>query len=227
MGYHIDPEKISLEEYRNKLESAYLPPGRMMLKDRLDERFGYFESIGIMNVKDLILLLKNKESFAGLQHVECLSGDYPTILLRELNSNFPKPVKIADFPGISAETSTKLENRGIKHSEHLYIHVLTKKDRQALAALCGTSEKEISELACLADLSRIKWVGTTFARMLLDAGFDNAKKVSEADPVKLHLVINQLNKEKGIYKGQIGLNDMKILVNAAKELSFDIEYEHL
>jgi hypothetical protein len=28
----------------------------------------------------------------------------------------------------------------------------------------------------------------------------------------------------GIFKGQIGLNDIKILIAAAKEISFDIEY---
>jgi hypothetical protein len=33
-----------------------------------------------------------------------------------------------------------------------------------------------------------------------------------------------LNKEKNSYKGQIGLNDIKIIVNAAKEIPLDIEY---
>jgi hypothetical protein len=42
MGYYIDFEKVTIDEYRLKLESAYLPPSRMMLKDKLDERFGFF-----------------------------------------------------------------------------------------------------------------------------------------------------------------------------------------
>lgn len=60
MGYYIDLEKITIDGYRNKLESAYLPPSRMILKDKLDERFGYFRSIGLKNVKELIQLLKKK-----------------------------------------------------------------------------------------------------------------------------------------------------------------------
>lgn len=60
MRYYIDLEKISIDNYRTKLESAYLPPSRMMLKDRLEERFDYFKSIGIKNVKELIQILKKK-----------------------------------------------------------------------------------------------------------------------------------------------------------------------
>lgn len=60
MGYYIDLEKITIDDYRIKLESAYLPPSRMILKEKLDERFGYFKSIGLRNVKELIQLLKKK-----------------------------------------------------------------------------------------------------------------------------------------------------------------------
>jgi len=45
-----------------------------------------------------------------------------------------------------------------------------------------------------------------------------------SDPIDLHAKINQLNKKKSIYKGQIGLNDIKIFVNAAKEIPLEIEY---
>ena len=37
MGYYIDIEKIAIDDYRIKLASAYLPPSRMILKDKLDE----------------------------------------------------------------------------------------------------------------------------------------------------------------------------------------------
>lgn len=224
MGYYIDLEKITLNDYQVKLGSAYLPPSRMMLKDRLDERFGYFKSIEIKNVKGLILLLKKKEKFAELSEVDCLSADYLTILLRELNSILPKPNKIADFTSISKGTVSKLEEFGIKNTENLYQKVLTKLDRQKLSDLTGLCNAEILELTKLADLSRIKWVGVTFAQMLYTLGIDTVEKASNSNPVNLHARINQLNKEKLIFKGHIGLNDIKIFVNAAKEIHLDIEY---
>jgi hypothetical protein len=60
--------------------------------------------------------------------------------------------------------------------------------------------------------------------MLYELGIDTVEKASKADPEKLHASINLLNKERKIYKGQIGLNDMKIFVNAAKEIPLEIEY---
>jgi tRNA U55 pseudouridine synthase TruB len=224
MAYYIDLEKISIDDYRLKLEKAYLPPSRLILKDRLEERFGYFKSIGIANVNELIRILKKNDKFAALSKVECLSGDYLTILLRELNSTLPKPNKIADFTGISKDTVSKLEKIGIKNTENLYKKVISETNRQHLAEATGINQSEILELTKLADLSRIKWVGVTFARMLYEIGIDTVSKASKADPEKLHVSINQYNKEKSIYKGQIGLNDMKIFVNAAKDLDLDIEY---
>ncbi len=224
MGYHIDLEQISLEEYQQKLVRAYLPPSRMMLKERLDERFGHFKSMGIRNVKELLQLLKKKEKLAEFSAVACLAGDYLTILLRELNSMLPKPNSIADFAGIATHTVDKLAEVGIKNTEKLYSRALTHAQRKALSELSGVSIGEILELTKLADLSRVKWVGVTFARMLYDLGIDTVEKATQADPVELHAQINQLNREKNIYKGTIGLNDIRIFVDMAKELPLEIEY---
>ncbi len=224
MGYYIDFEKITIDNYRTKLETAYLPPSRMALKDRLDERFGYFKSIGLKNVQELIQLLKKKDKLSELQKEECLSGDYLALLLRELKSTLPKPNRLCDFSGISQETIGKLENIKIKNTVKLFDKVITPETRKKLATETGISNKDILELTKLTDLSRIKWVGSTFARMLYDLGVDTVEKVTKADPVDLHARVNQLSKEKNIYKGHIGLNDIRIVVNVAKEIPLDIEY---
>ena len=224
MGYYIDLEKITIDDYRIKLESAYLPPSRMILKEKLDERFGYLKSIGIKNVKGLIQLLKKKDKFTELSKVDCLSGDYLTILLRELNSTLPKPNKLADFTGISKNTIDKLEKIGIKNTEELYGKVIKKSDRKELADSTGIDYQDILELTKLTDLSRIKWVGVTYAQILYDLGVDTVEKVSKSAPVDLHARVNQFIKEKNIFKGQIGLNDIKILIEAATEIPLEIEY---
>jgi len=224
MGYYIDFEKISIDDYREKLKSAYLPPSRLMLKDKLDERFGYFRGIGIKNIKELIQLLKKKDKLAELSKVDCLSGDYLTILLRELNSTLPKPNKISDFIEIAKNTMDSLEKIGITNTEKLYDKVIKKSDRQKLANSTGIEYQDILELTKLSDLSRIKWVGVTYAQMLYDLGVDTVEKVSESDPIDLHAKINQMIKEKNIFKGAIGLNDVKILIESANDLPLEIEY---
>lgn len=224
MGYYIDLEKISIDNYRTKLETAYLPPSRMILKERLEERFGYFKNIGIRNIKELVQVLKKKDRLSELQKVDCLSSDYLTILLRELKSTFPKPNKIVEFKGISKHTVDKLENIGIKNTEKLYDKVTTKTDRQKLADLTGINYADILELTKLTDLSRIKWVGVTYAQILYNLGVNTVEKVSKSDPIDLHARINQRIKEHNIFKGAIGLNDVKILVETANGLPLEIEY---
>lgn len=224
MGYYIDLEKISIDDYRIKLESAYLPPSRLMLKDRLDDRFGYFKSIGIRNVNQLIQLLKKKDKLAELSKFDYFSGDYLTILLRELNSTLPKPNKIADFTEIAKETINKLEKIGITNTEKLYNKAIKKSDRQKLADSNGINDQDILALTKLADLSRIKWVGVTYAQLLYNLGTDTVEKVSKSDPIDLHAKINHLIKEKNLFKGAIGLNDVRILIESANELPVEIEY---
>ncbi len=224
MGYYIDLSKITIDDYKAKLVTAYLPPSRMILKERPEERFGYFKNIGIRNVYELIRILKKKDKFTELQKVECLSGNYLTILLRELNSILPKPNKISEFTGISKDTVAKLEKTGIKNTATLYERIITSESRKELAKIAGITDAEILELTKLTDLSRIKWVGVNFARMLYDIGVDTVEKASGSDPVDLHMRINQINKEKKFYKGQIGLNDIRIFIDAAKEVPLEIEY---
>jgi hypothetical protein len=224
MGYYINLSSISLDSYKEKLESSDLLSSRMILKDKLDERFHYFQSIGISNVQELLQTLKKKEKIKELSKVEYLSEGYLIVLLRELNSIHPKPNKIKEFAGISSHTINQLEKIGIRDTVGLFDKVITHNNRMELATNTGIAAKEILELTKLTDLSRIRWVGAMFARVLYESGFDTVEKVSNANYEDLFKKITQLNKERNLYKGNIGLNDMKLCVNAANEVPLEIEY---
>lgn len=224
MAYYIDLSTISIDEYKAQLEISDMLPSRMILKEKLDERFGYFKSMGIKNVLELQKTLKKKEKLVELSQINCFSGDYLPILLREINSIHPRPVKIAEFIEISDETVSKLLEMGIKDTVGLYEFVKTIKGRKDLGNKTGIDDTVILELTSLTDLSRIKWVGAMFAKMLYAIGIDNVEKASKADYTELHKKINQLNKDKVFFKGHIGLNDMKLFVKAAKEVPLEIEY---
>ena len=85
-------------------------------------------------------------------------------------------------------------------------------------------EAAILHLAKLTDLSRIRWVNHTFAAILLAAGYENAAQVAKADPEQLHVDVKRVNEERGYFKGQIGLHDMVLTVNAAKDVAGEIEW---
>jgi len=224
MGYYIDLEQISIDEYQRYIEKSDLLPSRRIIKENLSERFTYFKNIGITNVLELQRTLKKNDKLTELAKINCFSTDYLKILLREINSIQPKPTKISEFKGISPETIKTLEKHGFQNTFKLFDKIKTKNNRNELAKITGISAEEILELTKLTDLSRIRWVGATFARMLYDIGIDTVEKAANSNFTDLHLKINQTNKEKKYFNGNIGLNDMKLLVNAAKEIPLEVEY---
>lgn len=222
MGYHIELEKISLQQYMHRLETAWLPPGRRILREKLAERIGYFMEADIKNLKELQKLLKQDKYLKKLSELSLFEDDYLVILLREINSMLPKPNALKDFPGISPAAIEKLHAMGIKDTKQLFGKVLTSTQRQNLASESDLPLDLIDELACLADLSRIKWVGAIFARMLFDLGVKSTREAAVADPVDLHQKIDEINRQRNYYKGRIGLNDIRIFVTAAGDVPVEI-----
>lgn len=225
MAYYIDLSKISLDDYKTKLKNAYLPPSRMILKEKIEERINCLKYYGFSNLQDVFNSLKKKNKFEELSSKDCLSVEYLTILLREIKSMHPKPNNIKDFPIISDDTKNKLSKNGYSNTLKIYDTFKSINARKLFAKQFNINKNEILTLTKITDLSRIKWAGVTFICMLMELGIDTVKKVSEIDYEELHTAINKINKEKTLYKGSIGLNDIKIFIEASKDIPLDIEYE--
>ena len=118
----------------------------------------------------------------------------------------------------------KLENLGIKNTLQLFEKVLTQKQRKELAIQTAIDEQDVLELTQLTDLSCIKWVGGGGARLLFDSGYDTVENVSSTDYEDLYKSLIRINQEQQYTKGKFGLNDMKLCVEAARDVPLDIEY---
>ncbi|MBI9098575.1 MAG: DUF4332 domain-containing protein [Spirochaetaceae bacterium] len=224
MSYYIDLKSISLEDLENILFSADLIKSRMILKGNIHDNFQKLITLGIRDTEDLFNILKNKTKLLKLSGESGISVEYLTILIRELKGSRQPPNKIRDFPGLQENLCNALEKQGIKNTQQLYDKVLSPSARSELAELTSLDETTILYLTRLSDLSRIRWVNHTFAYMLLEAGYESAREVAEADIVVMHEKVNRINKEKGFYRGQIGLHDMKLTVDASQFFEQDIVY---
>ena len=224
MGYYIDLKALHLDEYKEILRAADLLPSRMILKENIDEVFSILKVHKIETVDDIQSTLKNKKRLQDFSKATGLPEDYLKILVREVNSYRQKPNQIKDFPHISEDGIMELEKLGLKNTLQLFDKVLTPQSREELSRRTGIDTDEIMRLTRLTDLTRIRWVNHTFAYVLLQAGYDSAERVAEADPAVLHEKVNKLNEEKGFYKGHIGLHDMKLCVEAAKDVPLEIQY---
>ena len=224
MGYYIDLKNISIDEYREVLRTGDLLPSQMVLKENIDDIFRNIKKQKISNVEDLRKALNSKNKLQDFSKRSGISEYYLKILIRNVNSYRQKPNRIKDFPGISKNVILQLEGIGIKNTLQLFDKILTPQSRIELSSQTGISESDVLRLAKLTDLCRIRWVNHTFAYVLLEAGYDTAEKVAVADYPKLYEEVKKLNEERRIFKGHIGVHDMKLCVEAARDLPFEIEY---
>ncbi len=224
MGYYIDLANISLENYRDSLELADLLPSRMVLKSDLKQNFEILKAEGITNVAELLNSVKSKKKVLELAKKTTIDEEYLIILARELKSYQQKPNELKNFPGISETTLQALESVQIKNTLQLYDRALTKESRNQLTQQLGIPAETIATLTKLSDLSRIRWVNHTFAYVLFEAGYQSASQIAHANHIELYKAVKQLNDERKIFKGNIGQHDMKLCVEAAKDLSLDIEF---
>jgi len=224
MGYCIDLSKISLAQYVNSLKTGYLPPSRKILLVDIENQFQAIKKQGIENVEELRTALKTRKKLEDFTAKSGISQEYLVILIREINSSIPKPNRLKDFPDISSDIIQKLESIGIKNTLHLYKRVRTPFERNRLISETGINGESILQLTKLTDLSRVRWVNHTFAYMLHEAGFKTVKELADADAVEMHKAIKDLNNERRFFKGNIGLNDIRICIHAAREVPQDIQY---
>ena len=224
MGYYIDLKEININKYKKILKTADLLPSWKILEEDIDKNLDIIKKQGVQNLDELLKTLKDKSNIQRFSKQSGLPENYLAVLKRVINGYRPKPNKIKDFSCIAEDSVLTLQKLGFKNTFQLYKEILTAKKRAELSNITGISKNEIIKLTKLSDLSRIRWVNHTFACVLLEAGFDTAEKVAHADYKKMYKTIKKLNEEKDMYKGNIGEHDMKLCVESAQGLNFEIEY---
>lgn len=146
MGYYIDLENISIENYKNILKSADLLPSRMILKENIDQNFEIIKNQNIKNVNELLKSLNSKKKLQDFSTMNNINENYLTILIREVKSYRQKPNNFEDFPDIQSEVILKLKKIGIKNTLQLFEKVLTSKSRLEISQQLGISEKMVLKL---------------------------------------------------------------------------------
>ena len=179
---------------------------------------------GIDNLDDLLSALKTPQKQADVAKKTGIPEEYLAVLKREAASDQPKPVDLAEFPGIAEDAVIKLNARGIRNTKQFFEYIKMPTDRAAIAEQTGIPEATILELTKLTDLCRIKWVGANFARLLADSKWDTAEKTAQSDYREVYPVLMQINEEKKYFKGKFGLNDMKLCAIAAKKVPNAIRF---
>ena len=75
MSYYIDSSNFSIDKFRNIFKSKEILPGRIILNDRLDERFDLFERL--KNTNNEMVLTKSKFTFKDIEYCIELGKELP------------------------------------------------------------------------------------------------------------------------------------------------------
>ncbi|MBI5294069.1 MAG: DUF4332 domain-containing protein [Chloroflexi bacterium] len=215
MAYHLDAEKISLDDLRKRIEATDLVPSRASLLNGLGTKMKALEQQGIVTLADLRNELKTAKRLEALAKSTGIEMGYLTLLRREVEGWFPKPFPLKDFDGLPKSEIAKLERAGIRDSAALYEATDSQSRRAALARSTGVDGDILETFAHLVDLTRVQWTSPTAARMLLEAGCDSAHKLAGMDADKLCEALARVNAGNKFFKGRIGLRDVKRLIQAA------------
>ena len=222
-NYFIDTDKFSIDKFRNILLTKEILPGRIILKENLDERFDLLKTKKIKTLSDLLETLKTKQKVDKFSNDTGLSVEYLTILRREANSYLSVPVKLIDLPFVETDIINKLELQGIKDSKQLFENAAKLKDRQILSENHNLPFDELSELVCLCDLVRITGVGPVFARIIFDSGICTVKDFLSYDAIELLERLTKTNSEKGLTKSKFTLKDIEYCIELGTDLPFVVE----
>ncbi len=141
------------------------------------------------------------------------------LLRREIEGWIPKKIKIKELKTISKNTVEMLEKMDINTVDKIFNLWQIKNEKEKILKEFKNELNELETVFKMSDLSRIRWVSPVVAQILLELGYNNPKKISEANVKKLYKDFDKLNIEKGYFKGKIGLRDINRVISEAKYVS--------
>jgi predicted flap endonuclease-1-like 5' DNA nuclease len=133
--------------------------------------------------------------------------------------------KIEDIEGIGPVYSRRLRKAGIRSVASFLKRSCHRKGRRELAAATGLKEDLILKWANMADLYRIKGVGSEYAELLEKAGVDTVKELRRRNPESLNASMAKVNRRgRARVRRLPGLKRVRSWVNKAKKLKPLVRY---
>ncbi len=126
--------------------------------------------------------------------------------------------KISDIEGIGPSYAQKLAKANIKSVGGLLKKCCDKKGRKSVSQATGIDESMLLKWANMADLYRIKGVGSEYSELLEAAGVDTVKEMRNRNALNLYEKMKEVNTKKKLVRQLPGLRKVEGFVVAAKKL---------
>lgn len=133
--------------------------------------------------------------------------------------------KIDDIEGIGPVYGEKLRSTGVDSVEQLLKKGCDRKGRDELAAATGLDSHLILTWVNMADLFRVKGIGSEYAELLKKSGVDTVKELRNRHPEHLLAKMTEVNSAgRGLVRSLPALSAVQSWVQNAKELDPMVTY---
>jgi predicted flap endonuclease-1-like 5' DNA nuclease len=133
--------------------------------------------------------------------------------------------KISDVEGIGPKFAQKLQKAGVRSVNALLASGASRKDRKALADKTGIDESMILKWVNMADLYRVKGIGSEYSELLEKAGVDTVKELATRRPDNLHAKMVEVNSSgRPLVRQLPGQKSVQNWVSSAKKLKAKVTY---
>ena len=133
--------------------------------------------------------------------------------------------KIKDIEGIGPAYAEKLSNAGISTIGALLEKGCTPQGRKSLAEKCGINESTILKWINMADLFRVKGIGSEYSELLEKAGVDTVKELRHRNADNLHAKMQAVNAAgRALVRQLPSKSQVEKWIDAAKKMDPKITY---
>lgn len=129
-----------------------------------------------------------------------------------------------NIEGIGPVTGTKFMNAGVKDTDTLLEKGCTQPGRKALAAATGLSEAVILKFVNMADLYRVKGIGSEYSELLEAAGVDTVPELATRNCANLCAKMAEVNAAKNLVRALPAEKTVEGWIAHAKELGRKVEH---
>ena len=133
-------------------------------------------------------------------------------------------MKLVEIEGIGPAYAVKLAKAGIRSLEALLQKGATPAGRKEIAAMTGIGDALILEWVNLADLFRIKGVGSEYSDLLEEAGVDTVVELAKRVSTNLYETMGKVNQEKNLVNKMPSASQVDGWIKQAKQLPRIISY---
>jgi len=127
-------------------------------------------------------------------------------------------MKISDIQGIGPANAEKLANAGIRSTEALLKKGASAEDRKEIEKMTGIGNHLILEWVNMADLYRIKGVGSQFSELLRKTGVNTVVELSKRVPKHLYAEMVEINQTKNLVNRMPTMDQVEEWIKQAKKL---------